>query len=107
MTRIRIWRQQPRRCLHFSPRAKCLGRTTRCPKMYLPIRATGCPYFSRKNASERAKRTYDNAMANFAGAPPKGPSMRLHASPVANMQMESPTGMDLSQIAILITGREA
>jgi 4-carboxymuconolactone decarboxylase len=64
------------------------------------------PLLKSENAPERAKRTYDNAMANFAGAPPKGPSMRLHASPVANLQMQSPVGLDLAQIAILITGRE-
>ena len=64
------------------------------------------PLLKPENAPERAKRTYEVAMANFAGAPPKGPSMRLHASPVINLQMQSPVGMDLSQVAILITGRE-
>ena len=64
------------------------------------------PLLKPENAPERAKRTYDNAMANFAGAQPKGPSMRLHASPVINLQMQSPVGLDLSQVAILITGRE-
>ena len=64
------------------------------------------PLIRPENAPDRAKRTYDNAMANFAGVPPKGPSMRLHASSVANLQMQSPLGMDLSQVAILITGRE-
>jgi len=64
------------------------------------------PLLRPDNAPERAKRTYDTAMANFAGVPPKGPSMRLHASPVINLQMESPLGLDLSQVAILITGRE-
>ena len=32
--------------------------------------------------------------------------MRLHASPVQNLQMQSPLGLDLLQIAILVTGRE-
>jgi len=64
------------------------------------------PLLKPENAPERAKRTYDNAMANFAGAPPKGPSMRLHASPVINLQMQSPVGLDLSQVAILTAGRE-
>ena len=64
------------------------------------------PLLRPENAPEQAKRTYDNAMANFAGVPPKGPSMRLHASPVINLQMQSPLGLDLSQVAILITGRE-
>ncbi len=64
------------------------------------------PLLRPENAPERAKRTYDNAMANFAGVPPKGPSMRLHASPVINLQMQSPLGLDLLQVAILIAGRE-
>ena len=64
------------------------------------------PLLRPEAAPERAKRTYDNAMANFAGVPPQGPSMRLHASPVINLQMQSPLGLDLSQVAILITGRE-
>ena len=64
------------------------------------------PLLKPDNAPERAKQTYDNAMANFAGAQPKGPSMRLHASPVINLQIQSPVGLDLSQVAILITGRE-
>jgi 4-carboxymuconolactone decarboxylase len=64
------------------------------------------PLLKPENAPERAKRTYDNAMANFAGAQPKGPSMRLHASPVINLQIQSPVGLSLAQVAILITGRE-
>jgi len=64
------------------------------------------PFLRPENAPDRAKRTYDNAMANFAGVPPKGPSMRLHASSVINLQMQSPLGLDLLQVAILITGRE-
>jgi 4-carboxymuconolactone decarboxylase len=64
------------------------------------------PLLNPENVSERARRTYDNAIANFAGAPPRGPLMRLHASPVQNLQMQSPLGLDLLQIAILVTGRE-
>jgi 4-carboxymuconolactone decarboxylase len=64
------------------------------------------PLLKPENAPERAKRTYDSAMANFAGAQPRGPSMRLHASPVTNLQMQSPVGLGLAQVAILITGRE-
>jgi len=64
------------------------------------------PLLKPENAPERAKQTYDNAMANFAGARPKGPSIRLHASPVINLQMQSPVGLALSQVAILTTGRE-
>ena len=64
------------------------------------------PLLKPDKAPERAKQTYDNAMANFAGAQPKGPSMRLHASPVINLQTQSPVGLSLAQVAILITGRE-
>ena len=64
------------------------------------------PLLKPENAPERAKQTYDNALANFAGAQPKGPSMRLHASPVINLQIQSPVGLALSQAAILTTGRE-
>ncbi len=64
------------------------------------------PLLKPENAPERAKRTYDNAMANFAGAQPKGPAIRLHASPVINLQIQSPVGLALSQVAILTTGRE-
>ena len=58
------------------------------------------------SVDERARRTYNNALANFAGAEPRGPSIRLHASPVTNLQMESPVGLPLLQLAILTTGRE-
>ena len=76
------------------------------PSDVAPDSRNRLPLLRPENAPERAKRTYDNAMSNFAGVPPKGPSMRLHASPVINLQMQSPLGMDLSQVAILITGRE-
>ena len=76
------------------------------PRDISPDSRNRLPLLRPENAPERAKRTYDNAMTNFAGVPPKGPSMRLHASPVINLQMQSPLGLDLSQVAILITGRE-
>jgi 4-carboxymuconolactone decarboxylase len=71
-----------------------------------PVSGNRLPLLRPENAPEQAKRIYDNAMANFAGVPPKGPSMRLHASRVINLQMQSPLGLDLSQVAILTTGRE-
>ncbi|HLG99369.1 MAG TPA: hypothetical protein VKX49_23870 [Bryobacteraceae bacterium] len=76
------------------------------PSDVLPDSRNRLPLVKPENAPERARRSYENAMANFAGAQPKGPSMRLNASPVINLQMQSPVGMDLSQVAILITGRE-
>jgi 4-carboxymuconolactone decarboxylase len=86
--------------------SRAFAQNNALPSDVSPDSRNRLPLLKPENAPERAKRTYDNAMANFAGAPPKGPSMRLHASPVANLQMQSPVGMDLSQIAILITGRE-
>ena len=76
------------------------------PKDIFPDSRNRLPLLKPENVSERLKRTYDNAVANFAGAEARGALIRLHASPVTNLQMESPTGLDLSQIAILITGRE-
>jgi hypothetical protein len=76
------------------------------PKDVNPDSGFRLPLVNPENASERARRTYDNAIANFAGVPPRGPLMRLHASPVQNLQMQSPLGLDLLQTAILATGRE-
>src|SRR6266705_2770354 len=75
------------------------------PKDISPDSRNRLPLLKPENVSERSKRTYDNAVANFAGAEARGALIRLHASPVTNLQMESPTGLDLSQIAILVTGR--
>jgi 4-carboxymuconolactone decarboxylase len=76
------------------------------PKDVSPDSRNRLPLLNPEKASEQAKRTYDTAMANFAGVPPRGPLMRLYASPVRNLQMQSPLGLDLLQIAILVTGRE-
>ena len=76
------------------------------PKDIFPDSRNRLPLLKPENASERLKQRYDNAVANFAGAEARGALIRLHASPVTNLQMQSPTGLDLSQIAILITGRE-
>ncbi|HYL35208.1 MAG TPA: hypothetical protein VEV17_04790 [Bryobacteraceae bacterium] len=92
--------------LTFFSASRILAQNGALPKDVSPDSRNRLPLLKPENASERAKRTYDNAIANFAGAEPQGPSMRLHASPVINLQMQSPVGMDLSQVAILITGRE-
>jgi 4-carboxymuconolactone decarboxylase len=76
------------------------------PKDVNPESGFRLPLLNPDDVSERARRTYNNALANFAGVPPRGPLMRLHASPVQNLQMQSPLGMDLLQVAILVTGRE-
>jgi hypothetical protein len=92
--------------LTLSAASPMFAQDTPLPADVSPDSRNRLPLFKLENAGERAKRTYENAIANFAGVEPRGPSMRLHASPVVNLQMESPVGMDLSQIAILITGRE-
>lgn len=59
------------------------------------------------DASEKARQIYDRSMASFAGAAPKGPSMRLHGTPESalDLQMLSPLGLDVLQIPVLVTGR--
>ena len=86
--------------------SRAFAQNDALPSDVSPDSRNRLPLLKPENAPERAKQTYDNAMANFAGARPKGPSMRLHASPVINLQMQSPVGLALSQVAILTTGRE-
>jgi 4-carboxymuconolactone decarboxylase len=83
-----------------------LAQSDALPKDVNPDSGNRLSLMNPENASERAKRTYENAINNFAGTPPRGPMMRLHASPVQNLQMQSPLGLDLLQVAILVTGRE-
>jgi 4-carboxymuconolactone decarboxylase len=86
--------------------SRAFAQDNALPSDVSPDSRNRLPLLKPENAPERARRTYDNAMANFAGAQPKGPSMRLHASPVTNLQMQSSVGLGLAQAAILITGRE-
>jgi 4-carboxymuconolactone decarboxylase len=86
--------------------SRAFAQNNALPSDVSPDSRNRLPLLKAENAPERAKRTYDSAMANFAGAQPKGPSMRLHASPVTNLQIQSPVGLSLAQVAILITGRE-
>jgi 4-carboxymuconolactone decarboxylase len=76
------------------------------PRDVSPDSRNRLPLIKPESVNERAKRTYDNAVANFAGAEARGAAIRLHASPVTNLQMESPVGLALLQLAILTTGRE-
>jgi 4-carboxymuconolactone decarboxylase len=92
--------------LTLFPASRIFAQNGALPKDVSSDSRNRLPLLKPENVSELAKRTYNNAIANFTGAEPKGPSIRLHASPVMNLQMESPVGMDLSQVAILITGRE-
>lgn len=77
------------------------------PKDVNPSTRNRLPLLNPENASARAKQIYDRGMANFAGAPPKGPSMRLHGTPEAalDLQMLSPLGLAVLQIPVLVTAR--
>jgi hypothetical protein len=86
--------------------SRAFAQNEALPSDVSPDSRNRLPLLKPENAPERAKQTYDYAMANFAGAQPKGPSIRLHASPVINLQIQSPVGLALSQAAILTTGRE-
>ncbi|HEX4051523.1 MAG TPA: hypothetical protein VHY19_11655 [Steroidobacteraceae bacterium] len=78
------------------------------PKDVNPDSHNRLPLLNPENASARAKQMYDRGMANFAGVPPKGPSMRLHGTPEAalDLQMLSPLGLNVLQIPVLVTARE-
>lgn len=78
------------------------------PKDVNPYSRNRLSLLKPDNASEQARRIYSIAMANFAGAPPIGPLMRLHGSPdqsPLDLQMISPLGLSVSQIPILVTAR--
>ena len=85
---------------------RCLAEEGALPRDVFPESRNRLPLLKRENVTDRARRTYDTAVANFAGAEPRGAAIRLHASPVTNLQMESPVGLPLLQLAILTTGRE-
>jgi 4-carboxymuconolactone decarboxylase len=85
---------------------RCLAEEGALPKDVFPESRNRLPLLKRENVTDRARRTYDTAVANFAGAEARGAAIRLHASPVTNLQMESPVGLPLLQLAILATGRE-
>jgi hypothetical protein len=58
--------------------SRAFAQNNALPSDVSPDSRNRLPLLKAENAPERAKRTYDSAMANFAGAQPKGPSMRLH-----------------------------
>jgi 4-carboxymuconolactone decarboxylase len=77
------------------------------PKDIYPDSRNRLPLIKREDVDERAKKTYDAAVANYAGAPPAmGAVIRLHGNPVSNAQLESPLGQALMQLAIITTARE-
>src|SRR6202521_332537 len=77
------------------------------PKDVYPDSRNRLPLIKREDLDERAKKTYDAAVAGFAGAPQAmGAEIRLHGNPVSNAQLESPLGQALMQLAIITTARE-
>src|SRR6478672_6966039 len=77
------------------------------PKDVYPDSRNRLPSIKREDVDERAKKTYDAAVASYAGAPPAmGAVIRLHGNPVSNAQLESPLGQALMQLAIITTARE-
>jgi 4-carboxymuconolactone decarboxylase len=77
------------------------------PKDINPDSRNRLPLIRRDDLDERGKKTYDAAVAGFAGArPAMGIEIRLHGHPVNNVQLESPLGHALMQLAILVTARE-
>ncbi len=77
------------------------------PKDVNPDSRNRLPLLNPADVSARARQIYDRSMAGFAGAPPKGPSMRLHGTPEAalDLQMLSPLGLNVLQIPVLVTAR--
>src|SRR5579864_347884 len=77
------------------------------PKDINPDSRNRLPLIKRADLDDAGKKAYDAAVASFAGAPQAmGAEIRLHGTPGIIPQTESPLGMPLMQLAILITGRE-
>ena len=77
------------------------------PKDVYPDSRNRLRSIKREDVEERARKTYDAAVASYAGAlPAMGAALRLHGNPVSNAQLESPLGQALMQLAIITTARE-
>lgn len=76
------------------------------PKAINPDSRNRLSLIKREDLDERRKKAYDAAVASYAGAaPPIGAEIRLHGRPITNIQLESPLGHALMQLAILTTAR--
>ncbi len=77
------------------------------PKDVNPQSRNRLPPLNPEDASARARQIDERSMANFAGVPPKGPSMRLHGTPegALNLQMLSALGLNVIEIPELVTAR--
>lgn len=84
------------------------AQTGALPKDVDPASRNRLPLLKPEDASARSKQIYDRTMAAFAGVPPKAPSIRLHGTPEAalDLQMVSPLGLGEAQIPVLVAGRE-
>jgi 4-carboxymuconolactone decarboxylase len=76
------------------------------PKAINPDSRNRLSLIKREDLDERRKKAYDAAVASYAGAAPAiGAEIRLHGRPINNIQLESPLGHALMQLAILTTAR--
>ena len=84
------------------------AQTGTLPKDVDPVSRNRLPLLKPEDAGAKAKQIYDRTMANFAGVPPKAPSIRLHGTPegALDLQMLSPLGLGVAQIPVLVAGRE-
>lgn len=84
------------------------AQTGALPKDVDPVSRNRLPLLKPEDAGPKAKAIYDRTMANFAGVPPKAPSIRLHGTPegALDLQMLSPLGLGVAQIPVLVAGRE-
>jgi 4-carboxymuconolactone decarboxylase len=64
------------------------------------------PLIKLEDLDKKSRERFDAAAASFAGAPGIGPRIRRYGNAVSNVQMQSPVGHALMQLAILITARE-
>jgi hypothetical protein len=82
------------------------GVQSTLPKDINPDSRNRLSLIRREDLDERRKKAYDAAVASYAGAAPAiGAEIRLHGRPINNLQLESPLGHALMQLAILTTAR--
>lgn len=82
------------------------GVQSTLPKDINPDSRNRLSLIRREDLDERRKKAYDAAVASYAGAAPAiGAEIRLHGRPINNIQLESPLGHALMQLAILTTAR--
>jgi 4-carboxymuconolactone decarboxylase len=77
------------------------------PKDVYPDSGSRLPTIHPERLTDRARKAYEETVASFPGAPQAmGAALRLHGTPGIIPQAESPLGLALMQLAILVTARE-